>query len=379
MSRKSSSLWWFVLGALAIGAGAWYLYGRRPPEDPARLYRTVAVDRGEVTAAVSANGTLNPVTLVNVGTQVSGTVRAIHADFNDHVVRDQVLLELDQSLFAAQARQSEANLANARAALDLAAANEARARALFEQEYISRQDLDQARQAWRSAQAQVRLAQAQHDRDRVNLGYTVIRSPVSGVVVSREIDVGQTVAASFQTPVLFKIAQDLVRMQINTSFAEADVGQIRVGQKATFAVDAYPNRSFAGVVKQIRLNPTVLQNVVTYDVVISVENPEQILLPGMTAYVNVVLDQRADALRVPDAALRFRPEADPDRPAPKPAGGPQVYVLREGALAAVPVTLGIGDKRFTEVRAGLRAGDRVVVGNAAEDGDARRRVRVRVF
>jgi len=306
-----------VLAAGLIGGGVW-LARERAALDPETRYKLAAVEKGDVTQTVSANGTLNPVVLVNVGTQVSGTVRKLYVDFNDHVKQGQPLLELDDALLAATERQSAANMTNAQAALELALANEARLAALYRQEYVSRQEYDQARQALKSAQAQLALARAQNDRDRVNLGFTTIRSPVDGVVVDRVVDLGQTVAASFQTPVLIKIAQDLSEMRIDTAFAEADIGNIREGQKVRFTVDAFPNRNFTGEVQQIRLNPTNTQNVVTYNVRITVENPDQILLPGMTAYVNIGVQKREGTLLVPNAALRFKPA---DAPEKKPENG----------------------------------------------------------
>jgi len=250
-------------------------------------YRTEVVGLGEVTQTVSTTGALNPVVLVRVGTQVSGTVRKLHADFNHRVQPGTVLVELDDALFRAQVQQSEANVGNARAALALAVANETRMRQLHRGGFISEQELDQTVQGAKSARAELALAQAQLQKDRTNLGYTVIRSPVSGVVVDRQVDVGQTVAASFQTPTLFLIAQDLAHMQIDSTFAEADIGNIRVGQPVHFKVDAFPDRSFQGSVKLVRLNPVTQQNVVTYDVVVAVDNPDEILLPGMTAYANI--------------------------------------------------------------------------------------------
>lgn len=375
----------FVLAAALLGGGLYVLQRKQAAADPDRRYKTETLARGNVTQTVSANGTLNPVTLVNVGTQVSGTVKKLHVDFNDLVERGQVLAELDDAIYSAQVRQSDASVASARAALALARANETRLQELFRQEYASRQELEQAVQAREAAEAQLRLARAQNDRDRANLGYSVIRSPVSGVVVDRQVDVGQTVAASFQTPTLFKIAQDLTQMQIYTSFAEADIGAIRVGQPVRFNVDAFPNRSFQGKVKQVRLNPTTQQNVVTYNVVVAVENPEKLLMPGMTAYVNIVVAERKDVLLVPNTALRFKPDAakggeKPAAPAGPPAGmggarpgggearkrdaaAGTVYVIENGQLKPVKVSLGISDTRFTEVAGGELAADaRVVTG-----------------
>ena len=372
---KARSILLVLVLILIAAAGGYFLWGKLHAPDAEARYRTAAVERGDLTQMASANGTLNPVVLVNVGTQVSGTVKKWFVDFNDHVKAGQVLLELDPALYQAQARQSEANLANAQSQLKLAQANGARTRSLFAQEYVSRQDLDASVQAVESARAQVALARAQVDKDRTNLSYSVIRSPVSGVVVSREVDIGQTVAASFQTPTLFKIAQDLAKMQIDSSYAEADIGNLKVGQQVIFRVDAYPNRSFQGAVRQLRLNPTTQQNVVTYDVVISVDNPEQILMPGMTAYVNIIVAARKNVLLLPNAALRFRPaEAAPrqGKPgSPETAGAGRsrsdasratVYVLENGQAKPVTVEVGITDSRFTEVLGGeLKEGAAVIV------------------
>ena len=291
--------------ALALVSVVGYgIFGWLGQSDTER-YKTQAVDQGEVAQNVSANGTLNPVTLVSVGTQVSGTVKRLVVDYNSKVEKNQVLAELDDTLLAAQAGQDAANLRSAKASLELAVASEKRMQTLFAQDYVARQDLDQAVQTRKSAQAAVEQQQAALAKSRANVGYAVIRSPVSGIVVDRQVDIGQTVAASFQTPTLFKIAQDLTKMQIDSAFAEADIGQIKEGQPVRFNVDAFPNRTFHGVVKVIRLNPTTTSNVVTYDVVISVDNPDQLLLPGMTAYVNINVAKKSDALLVSNAALRF--------------------------------------------------------------------------
>ena len=397
-----------VLGGIFLAVLVALLYGwltSRAAQDPAQRYRAVAVERGSVVQSVSANGTLNPVVLVSVGTQVSGTVKKLYVDFNDQVKAGQPLLELDDALVAASERQSAANVINAQASLDLAQANETRMRALLAQEYISRQEYDQAAQALKSARAQLAQTQAANARDRANLGYTTIRSPVDGVVIDRVVDLGQTVAASFQTPTLIKIAQDLTEMRIDTSFAEADLGNIREGLPARFTVDAFPDRQFEGVVQQIRLNPTTQQNVVTYNVRISVANPEHILLPGMTAYVTIGVQSRDDVLLVPNAALRFKPAeaavekangADPAAEKARAAGtgaakgrkragqGATIHVLAEGKLQPVNVRLGITDGRNTEVLGGepaslLQPGARVVVGENASGGKAPSSVGMRMF
>jgi len=362
---------------IVIGALIWWLI---PGKNPAEArYGTALVERGSLTQTVSANGTLNPVKLVNVGSQVSGIVQKLYVDFNDHVKAGQILLELDPALMQAQLEQSLSNVAAAEAQLELATANEARTRGLFAKEYVTKQELDQSVQALKAARAQFSLASAQVSRDRTNLSNTIIRSPVSGVVVSRVVDTGQTVAASLQAPVLFTIAQDLGKMQIDTSYAEADIGTIHVGQAAAFRVDAFPNRSFNGVVKQIRLNPTTIQNVVTYNVVVAVDNPEHKLMPGMTAYVNITVAQRQDVLMIPNAALRFRP-AEQIKREDKPRGDTKakgernkdkapmgtVYVLENDQVKPVRVSVGITDNRFTEV-----VGDTLKEGQAVITEDRR--------
>lgn len=372
----------FFLSVAIIAAGI-VTYRQLYRVAPDQQYRMQAVEKGDISQTVSANGTINPVSLVNVGTQVSGTVKKLHVDFNSKVKKGQILLELDDALLAAQQKQSLASVQSAEASLELAAANEARMRSLFAQEYVSRQELDTAVQAKKAAEAQLQLTRATVEKDRANLAYSVIRSPVSGVVVDRSVDVGQTVAASLQTPTLFKIAQDLSRMQIDANFAEADIGSIRVGQAVRFTVDAFAGRNFQGEVRQIRLNPTTQQNVVTYDVVVNVDNPEQLLLPGMTAYVSIAVAERKEVLLVPNAALRFKPaNADNqkrggalDGDAAKSrhdAFSGKVYVLQQGELAPVGVSLGITDNRNTEIVGGeLKAGDQVVVGEAQAENKAK--------
>ena len=371
-----------------IGAGI-YFYQKSKVLLPEQTYRLQPITQGEVVQTVSANGTLNPVTLINVGAQVSGRVNKLFVDFNDHVEKNQILLTLEPELFNAQIGQSQGNVRNAQATVELAIANEARMRALFTQDYASKQDLDQTIQALKSSKAQLETARGQLLRDHTNLSYSIIRSPVSGVVVDRVVDVGQTVAASFQTPTLIKIAQDLSKMQIDTSFAEADIGNIKVGQKAKFSVDAFQSRTFEGTVKQLRLNPTVITNVVTYNVVISVDNTEKILLPGMTAYVNIMITKHDNVMLTPNAALRFKPKQDDSqassgssadaknhgqhggkkKPGQEDLSSGKVYVIRDGKLTPIRISLGISDGRFTEFTSkDIKLNDQVIVGeNQAND------------
>ena len=387
------ALWIGLVLVLAAAAFAGWSFWRKASDKPLeQRYQLAEVTHGDLTQIVTANGTLNPVVLVNVGTQVSGTVIKLHADFNSRVKAGQVLLELDPTTFRAAVEQSTGNVANAEASLKLAKANEQRTRELFALEYVSKQDLDSAVQAREAAEAQVQTARGQIARDRANLNYSIIRSPVSGVVVSRQVDVGQTVAASFQTPTLFTIAQDLSRMQIDSNVAEADIGKIKLGQSVRFTVDAFSGRRFEGKVHQIRLNPITQQNVVTYDVVVAVANPDLILMPGMTAYLNFLIEERSNALLVPNAALRFsprepeagqKPVAAPGKPerGPRP-GNPTVYAIRGDQLTPIAVQTGISDGRYTEVLSGLTVGERVVVEDKQPDqkpGGSQPSFRLRAF
>lgn len=388
----------FVVAGLTVLVVAGFVSCRGNGD--ATLYRTEKIDHGTIAQTVSANGTLNPVTLVSVGTQVSGTITELYADFNDQVQAGQVLMKLDDALLRAALQQSEANYASAQSALQLAKNDVERIAPLAKEGFVSQQELDQTRQALKDAQAKVAQTRAQVEKDSTNLGYAVIRSPVSGVVVSRAVDKGQTVAASFNTPELFKIARDLREMQIDAYFAEADIGYITVGMPVTFRVDAFTGKRFKGSVKQIRLNPKTESNVVSYNVVVAVENPEGKLLPGMTAYVDIKVQEKKDVLRVPNTALRFKPANDADvikaadeknaaseaagtpaaasgngedsagsgerRRTARAGGNGRVHVLRDGRLQEVRVAIGITDRRHTELRGDeLHAGDEVVVGEGA--------------
>ncbi|MFA5171152.1 MAG: efflux RND transporter periplasmic adaptor subunit [Sulfuriferula sp.] len=373
-----------IIAALILAGGGYAYMHNKDVKPAADRYRMAEVVRGDLVRNVSANGTLNPVVLVNVGTQVSGVVKALHADYNQQVKAGQILLELDPSLLLAQIAQSSANVTRAQAALKLAQTIAARQHGLLKLDYVARQDVDQADDAVAGARAQVAVTQAQLKRDQTNLSYSVIRSPVSGTVIDRSVDVGQTVAASFQTPTLFKIGQDLSKMQIDTTVAEADVGGIKVGQPARFTVDAYPEREFEGKVRQIRLNPTSQQNVVTYDVVVAVDNPDFVLLPGMTAYVNIEIDRRNNALLVPNAALRFKPAEEADKANDKPRRrarmGATVYLLQTDKPVAIRLKTGITDNKQTEILSGdIKASDKVIVEDKQVDKKDKSKQAQRLF
>lgn len=367
--------WTFFIAIIGLGIGGYFAWDKFNQPTLEEKYKLHTLQNGDLTQTVSANGTLNPLVLVSVGTQVSGRVTKLYVDFNDRVEQGQVLAELDRAILDSQLAQSEANVKSAEALLELNIANEKRARALFAKEYISKQEFDASTQSLKSARAGLDLSKAQRQKDITNQGYAIVISPVSGVVIDRQIDVGQTVAASLQAPILFKIAQDLRNMQIDSSFAEADIGRIKVGQIVHFSVDAFPNMAFDGVVKQVRLNATTVSNVVTYDVVVTVNNPDEILAPGMTAYVNVVTAEKKNILLIPNAALRYKPKTTAKQEAvaqkqgdmknkkeKKDVNAGVVYILENGAPKAVKVAIGITDNRFTEVLSDtLKEGDKIIL------------------
>ena len=383
---RRRSRWPIALGIgtilLLVGVGAWYWVTSGPPPVS---YKTALVDRGPITAIVTATGTINPVVSVQVGSQVSGKVAHLFADFNSKVTKGQVLAQIDQKPF-------KARLSQARAAVKSAKGNLARAKvltaqrkrefdrmaALRPQAFVSQADVDLAETNYRDAVANVEVLQAQLDQAEaalaaadLDLGFTTIYSPVDGIVVSRNVDVGQTLAAAFQTPILFVIAQDLTKMQVNANVSESDIGGIQEGTEANFRVDAYPKQFFEGVVTQVRNAPISIQNVVTYDVVITVSNPELKLKPGMTANVTIVTSRKEHPLRVPNGALRFRM---PNVPLDKRAT--RVWVLdSDNQPRQVDVAIGIADSLSTEIADGvLKEGDRVIVGIETEDEQAQKKL-----
>jgi len=270
-------------------------------------YQTATVARGDLTQVVTASGTLNPVVNVQVGSQISGNISKLFADYNSLVKSNQVVAQLDPSIFQANVRLAEADLANAEATLELQQVETRRSEALFKNNLISQSDYDKAVATLHQVEAQVKMKKASLERARVDLAHCTIYAPVDGIVISRNVDVGQTVAASMNAPVLFQIANNLSNMQIDANVSEADVGAVEEGEQASFTVDAYPNRTFTGRVVQIRNSPITVQNVVTYDAVIGVTNADLKLKPGMTATVSITTAQRTNALKIPNAALRFRP------------------------------------------------------------------------
>ena len=384
-SRRRSRLPWLIGGVAAlaiIGAGTWYwFYGGTPPV----LYKTSVVDRGPITAIVTATGTVNPVVSVLVGSQVSGKIAKLFVDFNSVVTQGQPLAQIDQLPFQSRVDQARAAVkssqGNVAKAKNLAAQRKLerdRMSRLLKQGFVSQADFDLAATNYRDAEANVEVMQAQLDQAQatlssaeLDLGYTTISSPVNGIVVSRNVDVGQTVAASFQTPTLFVIAQDLTQMQVNTNVSESDIGGVADGKAAHFRVDAYPKHFFEGTVTQVRNAPISVQNVVTYDVVITVDNRDLKLKPGMTANVTIVTAKKESPLRVPNGALRFRM---PNVPVDKKVS--QVWVLdQENKVHQAGVTAGIADSLFTEVVEGpIREGDRVILGIETPEEQAQKKL-----
>jgi HlyD family secretion protein len=376
MMKKIVVLSLFVLVAVAVGV---FFYVKR---SPVPVYKTAKVEKGTIASTVTATGTVNAVVTVQVGTQVSGTIQRLFADFNSPVKKGQAIAQIDPAIFNSQVDQSRGNYQNAQANLSRVRADVVdakrtmeRNRQLLKDGVVSQADFDSAETRYQQALASVRATEGSIAQTRgayqqalTNLRYATIKSPVDGIVVSRNVDVGQTVAASFQTPTLFTIAQDLTKMQIDTSVDEADIGKIQVGQNAEFNVDAYPELHFTGQVVQIRNAPTITQNVVTYNVIIAVDNKDMKLKPGMTANVNIEVMRKDDVLKVPGAALRFKPAGNGDQSAAtngrRGAGralGRQVYLLKEGKPVQIPVKTGISDNSFVEITDGkLQPGDNVI-------------------
>ena len=363
---------------IALSAGAYFIF--RSNENDQK-FRTEKISKGDIVQATTASGTVNAVTTVLVGTQVSGTIKNIFVDFNSVVKKGQLIAEIDPAIFEAQVEQAGANVMSAKANVEKAVVALAdskrtlgRQKELFAKDLISRSDVDAAETAHDTAGTQVSAAKAQLSQSeaalriaRTNLRYTKIVSPVNGIVVSRNVDTGQTVAASFQTPTLFNIAQDLTKMQIDSSVAEADIGKIQVGQPVEFTVDAYPDSPFQGKVSEIRNAPITVQNVVTYDVVVKVENPELKLKPGMTANVSIVVSSKKDVLRIPNTALRFRPPSEKRGVTEKKEKGSGVWVLEEKKPKRIAITTGISDGTYSELLSGeLSEGREVIVESLAK-------------
>ena len=357
-----------LLALLVVAVSSWWA----TRSDTNVRYTTVPLARGAVTRAVTATGTVNPVLTIIVGSYVSGVIQELFCDYNTAVKKGQVCARIDPRPYQTVVDQDKANLDVAKAQLEKDKANVVYAQRNYERnrqlalkDYVSQDIADIAKSQLDQGKAQVDLdaativlRQAELDAASINLSYTNIVSPVDGVVVSRNVTMGQTVAATFQTPTLFLIATDLTKMEVDTNVSESDIGAIKQNNPASFTVDAWPGRVFPGTVVQVRQSPHTVQNVVTYDVVVAVDNTDLALKPGMTASTQIITDQRANVLRVPDQALRYVPAG---AAAAAPPGAARIWLLRDGKPVAVPVVAGLDDDSFTEIVSGdVKPGDQVV-------------------
>ncbi len=389
-------LGWVLLLAVLVGAG-WYLLREPEPEEVA-VHSVATLQRGKISDVVSATGTLNPVNTVLVGSQVSGTIQHLYADFNDHVEKGQIIARIDPAIFVAKRAEAQANLKDAEATRDKAWINVQDTRREYERQVdlhkkklVAESVMDAARFAYQAAQAEhqvevagVEQARAVLDREQINLDYTAIHAPIDGVVISRDVDVGQTVAASLQAPTLFTIANDLTRMQVEADVDEAFIGKVREGQPVRFTVFAYPRREFRGSFAQVRLQPTVEAGVVKYNCIINVDNSDLALKPGMTANVSIEVAHREDVFIVPNAALRFVPpwpaeELDRVR-AGLESGQAILWQVEDDVFTPLTVSTGIIGDRNTEVSAaGLAEGMSVAEPLRRRDAEHKRRFGLKLF
>ena len=376
-----------IAAAAVAAAGGFYFLNTREGEIQ---YKTVPVVRSDLRSTIQATGTLNPVETVDVGTQISGTIKELYFDYNSRVKQGQLIAIMDSATQSAEVAQAQATVAsaqadvlNAQAALDVAAKDLARTRELAKRDLIAKADVDADTSTWLKAKANLAAAEAKVaqyratlEKSRINLNYTRIYSPVDGVVVAKNVEEGQTVAASYQTPSIAEIARDLTQMQVEVNVDEADIGGVHEGQPATFNVDTYPTLNFEGKVTQVRLSPETTDNVVTYTVIVKVQNPDGKLLPGMTANVSLILENRDDVLVVPNSAFRFKPsngQSSGEMGPPGPGGGhkqnvaevtkPALYTLdKKKKPVKIEVEKGITDGQNTEIISGVEEGERVITG-----------------
>lgn len=326
-------------------------------------YVTVNITRGDLKQVVSATGEIQPVNTVNVGSQVSGTIDNLYVDFNTKVKKGDVLLTIEPSVLQASVNEARASLDSAISQRNLAKSEYERNKFLYNENYISRAEMEQSQAAYEQSEQSVNRMQSQYERAVTNLGYATIASPVDGTVISRKVDVGQTVAASFQTPDLFEIAEDLTKMQIETAVSEADIGVIKENQIVSFTVDAYPTETFNGVVRQIRLSPTTTSNVVVYTVVIDVDNTDLRLMPGMTAFVTIIISERDNVWKAPNAAFLVRSFNSFIEDANGATPASHMALLRDGEIVLIPYTKGLSTATETEVISDeIKLGDKIVVG-----------------
>ena len=353
--------WWVVLIAIVLFSINLIWGGAKKVAKSE--YATVEITRGDMRQIVSATGEIQPVNTVNIGSQVSGTIDNIYVDYNSKVKKGDLLLTIEPSVLKAQVEEAKASLESAESRARLAKSEYLREKTLFESDFIARADLEKAQASYEQAQQDVVRMKSQYERAQTNLGYATIKSPVDGTVISRKVDVGQTVAASFQTPDLFEIAEDLSKMQIETSVSEADIGMVKEGQRVTFTVDAYPNKTFEGRVHQIRLSPTTTSNVVVYTVVIEVDNSDLSLMPGMTAFVTIIVDERFNTFKVQNSAFLVRSFDSFGVETNGATPTTHLAIMRNGKITFVEYSKGLVGATDKEIIAdGIEEGDKIVVG-----------------
>ena len=368
---RISKIWIAVLVVVIIAVAAWALSGGKKEEDI--NFKQEAVSEQTLQSSVTATGTIEAVTSVTVGTQVSGIVNKLYVDYNSQVKKGQVIAELDKTNLLSELNTAKANLASAQSSLNYQLANMSRYLTLYKKGLVAADDYENALLTYRQAKEQVASAKENVQKAQTNLGYATITSPIDGTVISKSVEEGQTVAASFNTPELFTIAKDLTNMQVVADVDEADIGDVKEGNRVTFTVDAYPDDVFEGTVKQVRLEATTTNNVVTYEVVISAPNADLKLKPGLTANVTIMTQERAGVLAVPNKALRFTPTKETvgkDIKIVDCKGKNKVWTLANNTLTAHPVTIGQSDGIHTEITKGMKKGQKIVteiVVNTPED------------
>lgn len=357
---------WIITTLVLCGLGyGTYTYLNHEDKLTAQNFETIRIERGNIKQEVTASGKIQPVNTVSVGTQVSGIIETVLADYNDEVKEGQLLAQLDTSVLTENKNDAKAQLDLANAKLKIAKLNYDRYEKLYKNKLIAQATFEEAEVELATAEANVLSAKAAYNKADQNYGYAQIVSPVSGTVISKEVEQGQTVAASYQTPTLFTIAEDLSKMQIEANIAEADIGMIVPGMAVSFTVDAYPNDTFQGVVQQIRLSPTEESNVVMYTVVIEVDNSSRKLLPGMTAFVTIVIEERKNVLRLPTSALQYKPNAFVRQFIPKEKielkpNEAIIYQFKKGQVVPTVFIKGLADTSWIEIESGLNEGDQVI-------------------
>ena len=367
--------WWIILFLIIAGGFLYFMNGN---ENQGTGFATATISRGDLRQVVTATGEIQPLNTINVGSQVSGTIEAIYVDYNSKVKKGDVLLKIEPSVLQASVDEAYASLVSAESQLNYAKSEYERNKELFAQDYIARADLELSQTNYEQAEQSVKRMQSQYDRAVTNLGYATITSPVDGTVISRQVDVGQTVAASFQTPDLFEIAEDLSKMQIETAVSEADIGMITEGLPVTFTVDAYPTQTFQGTVRQVRLSPTITSNVVVYTVVIDVDNSDLKLKPGMTAFVTILISEKTDVWKVQNSALILRNFDGIVENAGDATPDDHLAILRvvdgNETVVLVPYEKGLVTATETEIISDeIQNGDRIIFGRygLASSGSAR--------